>query len=382
MRRVMKFTGAILAAMAMPLIAVAPASATPPDLSTMTFDCEGFSPRPYPVDIPLYEASVTMTFENCPGSYILVDQSNTTNASTVISDVDASGTVSIGTMTIVGNVEVVILIDEFSQLALLSFRQPFEMPDPSGTQLFDSNQDLRSDAPEATWGTPSEIDNGDEINIGGMNECGIEPGDHVYATQSFTVSTAGVYTFRVTGVDPLSGYFQKDVYPGSELDDPMVALYSTFNTLDPASDIVGCNDDLNDLTFGGRDYGENAFNLTQQGDYVEGHFSYFTSSLEPGDYMMVFTTWGLNSSSDWSANTPGGGTINFDVWGPAGGMTLTDVDPKSEKPSNNGGSRSVSTPALAFTGVDPSAGLWTASLLFGTGAVIVIARRRRAKSRK
>ncbi len=367
MRRMSNSFIALFAAAAIPLVAIAPASATSPDLSSFTFDCDTTDSQPYPYQIPLYENSVTVTFANCPTDYTLGDPGDTGNASTLAGPIGSDGLRAIGTVTVVDEAPVYV-IDELSQTyAMLSFIDPFLMPNPSGVQLANSSQDIDSDAPVADWGTPRQIANGREISIGGINGCEINPGEHVYATQSFSVSIAGKYTFRVTGVDPVSGYFDALAdETASELDDPMLALYSTFNTLDPASHIVGCNDDLNDLEFGGHDYDEdiNPFNVTAQGDFVEGHKSYFSTRLDPGDYMLVFTTWDDISGEDWAAETPAGGTVYFDLWGPTGGLDLTDVPPIAVEP-------------LASTGgVEPAFALWAALMLVGTGVVIARARRR------
>lgn len=356
----------------MPLVAVAPASATSPDLSSFTYDCDTTDWQPFPYNIPLYENSVSVAFANCPTDYTLGDMGDTGNASTLAGSIGSDGLRAIGTVTAVDEVLVYVLDENGATYASLNFIDPYLMPNPSGVQLADSTQDIDSDAPVADWGTSRQIANGDEISIGGIDGCEIKPGEHVYATQSFTVSIAGDYTFRVTGVDPVSGYFDPlaDV-TASELDDPMLALYSTFNTLDPASNIVGCNDDLNDLEFGGHDYDEdiNPFNVTQQGDFVEGHFSYFTTTLDPGDYMLVFTTWDNISGEEWAEETPDGGTVYFDLWGPTGGLDLTDVPPIAVEPP-------ADPTSLANTGVDPTFALWSSLFLVGSGAAILIARRR------
>lgn len=369
MRRSLLSAAALLTAFAMPLVAVAPASATSPDLSSFTFDCEANTDSDY--QIPLYENTVEVSFVNCDSDLKLSDVSDTDNASTVGGLVTSSGAL-IDTVTVDGPMFLQLWdASGFNMLTDLEFITPFPMPNPSGVQLADSSQDIDADAPVADWGTSRQIADGDEISIGGIEGCEINPGEHVYATQSFTVSIAGDYTFRVTGVDPVSGYFDNlaDV-TASELDDPMLALYSTFNTLDPASNIVGCNDDLNDLMFMSHDYGDNDFNVTAQGDFVEGHKSYFTTTLDPGDYMLVFTTWDTISGDDWAAETPDGGTVYFDVWGPTGGLDLTDVPPISVEPP-------ADTGTLAETGVDTAFGLWTALFLVSAGAAILVARRRR-----
>lgn len=369
MRRSLLSAAALLTAFAMPLVAVAPATAANPDLSSFTFDCDTAESQPYPYDIPLYETSVTITFVNCPTDYTLGDPANTGNASTLAGTIDSGGLRAIDTVTVVDEAEVYIFDEIGGTYAALSFIDPFVMPDPDGVQLADTYQGVPAGAPTAMWGNARQIANNAEINIGGIDECEIVAGEHVYVTQSMTVSEAGDYTFRVLGVDPTSTYLNPFV-EGSELDDPMVALYSEFNFNNPATGVVGCNDDLNDLEFGGHDYGDNDFNLTAQGDYVEGHYSYFPTTLDPGDYMLVFTTWDDNSANEWVDNTPTGGTVYFDVWGPAAGLELTNVPPIDGPPAPSGES-------LANTGVDPDFTLWTALFLVSAGAAILITRRRR-----
>ena len=374
MRRIFKSAIALLAVSAIPFVAAAPASAAVnPDLSSITLDCNTSYDDYW--DLPFYTSTVTVTFLNCE-TFNIYDWDNTGemtyNGGTVI---DSTGTNEVDSSTEVitvaqaGYLEVWDSDDEANgKDFMLSFHDPYEMPDPSGTQLADTTQTFAAtDTLETTYGTADEISAGDEIGIGGDTEnCGILPGQHIYATQDITVSKSGEYTFRVTGMDAPSSYLLPtgDFQPVS---DPMVALYSTFDPSDPNTGNVGCNDDLNDLAFGDHDYGDADFNITQQGDYVEGHFSYFVSNLEPGEYTLVFTTWDDISASEWEAGdnngdtwTPGAETVYFDIWGPDGGLTL----------GHN----------LASTGVNASFGLWAGLGLLGTGAAIAVARRRAVRA--
>ena len=382
MRRILQTAIALIAVAVMPLVAIAPASATSPDLSSFNFDCDSFEHDPFPLVVPIYESDVVVNFENCPNTYLLNDGGSTGNASVAAVTVDSFQSVSIGSMTVTGPATIEIWAPGMNYVATLYFRDPTALTNPDGVQLAaDASQEIPADAPSAVWGTSSEIDAEEPISIGGISGCNLMPGEHVYASQSFTVSTAGDYTFRVTGIDPVSRWLTDPFTLGDDLglEDPMVALYSTFNTLDPTSDILGCNDDIAAFDIGDEEFVDNLYFETDQGDYIHRLFSSFSTTLDPGDYMLVFTTFDVNSTEDWGANNPAGSTVHFDVWGPSGGLTLTDEDPISEEPSNNNGSRSVSGPALAFTGVDLTAGLGTASLLIGTGVAIVIARRRRER---
>lgn len=374
-RRFLKTVIALATAASIPLIATAPANAAlwTPDLSSFTFDCD--IPQFGTPEVPVYESSISLTFVNCAGNYFLEDLNDTGNAVTASATVDSLGNedspsnIFLEDLTVSGDVTINIYDSEHAPFASIEFVTPYEMPNPDGTQLASGSQDLAANAPEATWGTAGEISDEAEIQVGDIEGCEIVAGDHVYATQSFTVSTAGDYTFRVTGVEPVAHYFDPFYTTRSELDDPMVALYSTFNTAATDSGIVGCNDDLNDLVIDGYDYGDFDYNISQQGDYIEGHFSYFSTTLDPGDYMLVFTTWGENPQDVWAEETPDGGTVYFDVWGPANGLDLTDVDPVSEPVADGSGK-------LADTGVEPAMAMWSGLFLVAAGAVIMIARRR------
>ncbi|MFM2411798.1 MAG: hypothetical protein RLZZ587_131 [Actinomycetota bacterium] len=375
MRRTIKSAIALLAVSALPLIAVAPASAASPDYSNVTWDCDDYTGDYDTYDIPLDSGGGTITLLNCETNN-LWDWDDTGNASTNDGTLDDLGLLEVNeateVITITGESSIEIWDNDSEANGSdigFDFIAPYDMPDPSGTQLFDTSQTIAATNPaETTYGTAAEIAAGEEIGIGGdTEECGILPGRHVYATQEITVTKSGEYTFRVTGVDPASDYLSTFMTDANPLDDPMVALYSSFNPANPNSGNVGCNDDLNDLTLGGYDYGDNDFNTTQQGNLVEGHFSYFAENLTPGEYTLVFTTWEVITVSEWESGvastdnsdyewTPGVGTVFFDIWGPTGGLTL----------GHN----------LAATGVDPSFGLWAGLGLAATGVAITVARRR------
>ena len=364
MRRKSNTLIALLTAATIPLIAVAPASAISPNLSSFTFDCAEHIYDDF--GIPIYGNSITVDFVNCGTGGYVFDSGNTGNASTTAGYLASTPARTMDMTTITGPLEMQLYAgtsaanglhpDEY--FANLQVYEPFDMPNPDGVQLAKSSQKLSTRPLVATYGTEEEITIGDEIAIGDIVGCEMKPGPHVYAVQPFSVSTAGDYTFRVTGATPGSAYLNRLNFAGSELDDPMVALYSSFDPANPAQGIVGCNDDLNDQTLGGHDYGQNDYNLSAQGDAIEGHFSYFSASLVPGNYSMVFTTWTSLSASEWRSNAPRGGKVDFDVWGPSSGLVLADE------------------PLATTGGVDPSFALWSSLMLVGVGVVIARNRRR------
>lgn len=362
MRRSIKSAIALLAVSALPLIAVAPSAASvAPDLSTFVFDCIQHDDANY--DIPIYGDSVEITFENCTAGETVLDLADTGFATISNVAVEDINPLPVGDMIVTADADIEVRDGENNWSANLRFEAAYDMPNPAGVQLVDSSQSIPVSAPEVSYGTAEEISLEEEIEIGGVTECGIIPGVHVYATQTFTVNLAGDYAFRVTGVDPVTSYHDELHAEDHPFSDPMVALYEGWNPASTASGIVGCNDDLNDLTIGGHDFSEPDFNLTQQGDYIEGHYSYFEATeLQPGVYTMVFTTWGAVSSSEWAAGddgsdewAPAEATVYFDVWGPEDGLVAG---------------------SLAATGVEPGLALWSGLALAGTGVAITVARRR------
>jgi hypothetical protein len=351
---------AFVATATLPMALTAPAvAAVNPDMSNFTVDClvdaQGGN-----YDLPIYGDSITVTLLNCQ-TFNLWDVDNTTNASIDSGTLNSNGLLEANespeVITVIGPADIEIWdyqgeTREFD--VYLNFISPYEMDNPAGTMLADNSRLIPFEVEDFSVGTPTQIENFEEVTLGDVTGCNIYSGSHIYVTQAVNVNTAGNYTFRVTGVSPTSRYL--DIYNsmGSVLDDPMIAVYTAFNPDDTNSGVVSCNDDLNDLTIGGYDFGSNDFNLDPQGNYIEGHYSYLETSLQPGNYTVLFTTNSRQNSEEW-ASSETTGTIYFDVWGPTGGLTLG---------------------ALADTGVNPAFALWSGLALTGTGVAITVARRR------
>lgn len=370
MRRSIKSAIALLAVSALPLISVAPAAATSPTLSTFNFDCEIHSENEW--EVPLYGDEITITFTNCDADGYILDSQDTGHASTTEGDVEDVVEISIDTVTVTDDVALQIHDGEGNYFADIYVAKPYSMPNPAGSLLADTEQTLGLQAPETTFGTAQEVDDESEILVDNVDSCTIIAGDHVYAAQPFTVEKNGEYTFRMTGLEPVSSLFDSlgsaasgEYHP---LSDTMMALYRNFDPNESGAGIVGCNDDLRQLALDGHDYDENHFNITESGDFIEGHMPYFGVELEPGTYTMVFTTWEAISADEWAAGEanqldvdyfeyewePTDSTIHFEVWGPEDGITL----------------------GLADTGVEPALALWSGLALAGTGVAITVARRR------
>lgn len=194
---------------------------------------------------------------------------------------------------------------------------------PGGELLTTRIFDLPVDSPVMDVGGDNSGGDGDHW-LGGIDTCALQAGDpgepspHVYSTIDIEVLTAGTYTFRGIESTP-PGSYVSSLTEWNELEDPFLALYSSFNPASPDDGIVGCNDDLNDL-FGYDDaeMGE----LLSGGVLMEGHQPYFTTELQPGTYTLALTTYFTLTSDEWSEQGPG--DVTFEMWGPVCGLDISD----------------------------------------------------------
>lgn len=379
MKEIARTALAFAAVVTLPFVAVAPAAAISNteaanllqiiDCDTLEFGGEGFV-------IGLWDGTASVVLANCDGYYvgdadgsdfISIDDGIVTDAGDMLVD-DPSESVEF-----VGESELTIL--EFSgdgPLAGIRALDIFDMGDPDGVRIIDSEAIVPLNADSFTIGTSDEIDNGDDVNIDGDEDCGIYAGEHLYGIQRLHVSEAGEYTFRVTGTDPVSSYIHAGTFTPWE--DPMVALYEgEFDPANPDADVAGCNDDFNDLTIDGFDWSipndsevyDRVFAVTSDNKAIEGHFPVFAAELQPGDYTLLITTYWTLTPAEWSTGEteygswdPTSGSLEYEIWGPEGGI------------------ETVEEFALASTGVEPSLALWSGLALAGTGVSITVARRR------
>lgn len=238
---------------------------------------------------------------------------------------------------------------------------------PPGTLLFTQDITLAETSPEITV---AENDGGSgEHLLDGVSTCGLSTdvhGRHVYATLDITVLTGGTYTFRGMASDP-AGYYV-GLNPYDPMGDPFLAVYSTFDPTNPDADLVGCNDDLNDVG------ASNDAEYLADGTIIEGHQPFFSAAFTPGQYTLVLMTWEDMSTSDFATGFSqweddsfaiGDKTDTFQLWGPVGGLALGHVTPAG--------------PALAATGsaVDPIALVGGGIAVLGGLAILIAAGRRR-----
>lgn len=130
---------------------------------------------------------------------------------------------------------------------------------------------------------PQYYDADDDLELGGVTDCGIVDGNHFYGSAEVVIENRGFYSFRVADLDPVSrdvDFRQAYRY----LTDPFLALYSSFDPDDAHLGVVGCNDD-SDLD------ADSDFYLTSTGTMMSDRYSQFTVELQPGTYTLVLTSY-------------------------------------------------------------------------------------------
>jgi hypothetical protein len=376
----LKFAATFVAA-ALPITLATPAFAVDYDRLNITVDCvlgevgeDDHVLRPGDV--------LNVTFTNCSGLTIQ-DEDNTGNATMPDNTVIVSG----NTQTISSN-SFVVTVEGAADLEVDSSSPDVDVylagtvGDPTSTLLATEEITIELSASETmireeAIGTPGDTGTG-RIYIDGRVECEVEPGLHVYEALEFIVTTAGTYDFRAVAVSPIDEDLNwgVDKYPSS---DPFLAVYETFNPALPETEVVGCNDDgaVSGITeVDAAWFGEDGL-VTDAGDLLHDQWPWFRTTLEPGNYTLVYMPFSTVGTDDFTAGQfgdlsnqsdvtwdPIAQSTTYEMWGPAGGIDV-------------GGGPAPDAPELAETGVEATFALWSALFMIGTGAVIMAVRRRR-----
>jgi hypothetical protein len=315
---------------------------------------------------------VTITLTNCDNDLRTIsDQSGFANAT-------LDGVTLTSTPVLIDSDSETIVVDEHATLVLSDFEDisinlATATPDPAGEILATATATLTSTPNFFVTADDAVLnDDGDPI-LGGVTECDVSAGSHPYSTIDVTITTPGTYTFRVVDTDPA----EDDLYFGIDSDlspigDNFLALYSDFDPTHLDANIVGCNDDGDDVGAASEDLWDlakaerlaraqgDANIYTSTGFIIDDQFAWFTADLEPGEYSLVGTTYSDFDDIAWlerldDANTDAASMV-FEMWGPDGGLEL----------GHN----------LAATGVEAGIALWSGLALAGTGVAITVARRR------
>ncbi len=370
MRRSIKTIIAVFAVGSFPALAVAPAVASI-DRTVISIDCIVGDTGENDHALAPGE-SVTITLTNCDNDSREISDANDTGNATLDGVVLTSSSVTIDSDP------ATIVVDEYAALTITEFGDidinlATLVDDPEGGLLATETTTLSSTP--AFFETPvdAEVNDAGDALLGGVLECDVEVGAHPYNTIDFTITEAGTYTFRVVDTDPV----EEDMYFGIEsvlspVGDNFLALYSDFDPADVSAAIVGCNDDADDEGAVAGDLwdeaeleeaarGQNDANIvTSTGYILDDQFAWFTTTLEPGEYTLVGTTYSTFDETTWLTRLSDAETdqasIVFEMWGPEGGLEIGH--------------------GLAATGVEPSLALWSGLALAGTGVAITVARRR------
>jgi|GEM_PF-835506 len=160
-----------------------------------------------------------------------------------------------------------------------------DVDDPVGSLLTDIELLVPADAdPDLVVADdPQYWDDDDDLTLGGFDDCGIDSGDHFYASATVEVERSGTYTFRLADLLPTS----RDLLwsePERYLEDPFLALYSDFDPTDGHLGVVACDDDSDLDEF-------SDFYLTSSGTVMSDRYPQFTVELQPGSYTLVLTSY-------------------------------------------------------------------------------------------
>lgn len=383
MKIVTKLGSAAIVAL-LPITLAAPAYAVPYDRLNISVDCViGETGEDDHVIAP--GDVLTVTFTNCNGSSI-EDSDSTGNAtmpdSTVI---DASGTQTISSNSFV------VTVDGAADLAVDGSAPDVDVylsgtiDDPNSTLLETEEIMLELTASETMIreemiGDPVADDGNGDIYMGGNSECQVEPGLHVYETLDFQVSESGEYDFRAIAVSPIDEDLNWGVYkyPSS---DPFLAVYEGFDPNDPEGNIVGCNDDGDNTGVAAIDNewddgaGDTYEALATESDVLlDDQWPWFRVVLEPGSYSLVYMPYSTMGTDDFALGQFGAtssstitwdpieNSVTFEMWGPAGAITLG------------------SEPLAPTGGVEPAFALWAGLGVVGIGVAMTVARRREIRN--
>jgi hypothetical protein len=147
--------------------------------------------------------------------------------------------------------------------------------------------------------------------LGGDENCALSIGAHAYTTGTLTVDGSGDYSIRVVNTNPLT---DSTAGWGADIpmNDPFLAVYSSFDPTNPDANVVGCNDD------GSNNNGDLPGDYPDQGAtlspkyLINGLYPWFSSKLAAGSYTYVLTTYSAYGISDWEG---GAQAATIEVWG-------------------------------------------------------------------
>ncbi len=147
--------------------------------------------------------------------------------------------------------------------------------------------------------------------LGGDENCALNIGPHVYSTGTLTVDRSGQYSIRVVNTNPLT---DSTAGWGAELpmNDPFLAVYSSFDPANPDANVIGCNDDGEYNNGDGEGSYPDAGATLNPKYLVSGLYPWFSTKLAAGSYTYVLTTYSSYSIANWEG---GAQAATVEVWG-------------------------------------------------------------------
>jgi hypothetical protein len=278
--------------------------------SVLAIDCSDPELQGNHFDVPIaIGTAVSITATNC--TYDFADTGVTTisqySAYSVASDSNEYLDLDLGDDT--DGHEISLYIYRVDAVAdpsgVLSVTAPSTIPSTGFTSFDAAIED----------GNLTEHEGDDSLGyLGGDESCEIEVGQHPYATKTVTIALDGSYTFRVVATSPQSSDLV--ILPGTEspITDPFLAVYSAFDPAHPGTGIIGCNDD------GGEE------GSVPNVGIMDDRFPSFTSTLAPGTYTLVLSSWGQFTDDAFSEFGLDQSAL-YQMWGPEGGIVADVVPP-------------------------------------------------------
>ncbi len=382
MKFTLKSAIAMFAALSIPAVAVAPASALAIDRYTIEVDCDATLPDGAEEDHNIAPGDLlTITILNCsgidiwdnddagnaflPGGAVIdATQTQAISSDNFVVTVDGGAGLEIDTTTIGESTDWDIDVNV-----------AYDVGNPAGATLL-ATETLTFPLGVADMMVREAEIGGLDVFLGEVSTCEVEPGQHIYRNLDFTVTASGVYDFRAVDVSPMDEdmYWMTEEYPNS---DPFMVLYEDFNPNDPEAGVVGCNDDSDDNdTSEIEDYWDAAGDSLLTGtDYItDDQWPWYRTTLDPGNYSLVIMTPETISTADFDAGQNGATSNNSDTWDPIAQSTTYEMwGPE--------GGIVLGFEELAPTGgVNPSFALWAGLGIVGVGVAVAVARRREQRA--
>lgn len=316
--------------------------------------------------------SLTLTF-NCSFDpefgFDVTDIANTEPTGSI--DVESGDGVTV--VTVEPNTNLDVNLPEPGAYFEVEYYLTTPLADPSGSLLHEVSAAV----------DPADVADFGSADDSPVYDC-VDDGIKPYATQVFTVQSAGTYTFRLTDYLPYEGGLYYDYAPtggGSPpnpwgtynpFSDAAMVLYSSFNPASTDAGFIDCNDDsdaIDDLISADPFDGEVGARDSQN-RFLDEYFPELVVTLQPGIYTLVIIPYeaeddlvqvndGAELSPTYIIDDLGALTTGFEIWGEPRGIVL--------------GAQ------LSATGADTGAA-WLlggiAAAALGTGVVLLVVRRR------